>query len=533
MRFMKRIYILIFGISVVSLSCKKNIDLYPLNNVAVDNFYKNASEVQTALSGCYAGLRNTLLEEWQMTELRSDNAIMGNASSTSVPNREKSDIDLFIPSTSLTAIYSYWSANYTNIRNINLVLNSLALDYDSTTGKLVKNTSSVTITESEYKELAAQATFLRAYHYFNLVRLFGGVFLIHEPFIGSQALDAININRSSVASIYNLILADLEYASANGVNLNYTTFAASNSGNNLGKVNAWSAKALLAKVLLTLNRKTEASTLLTDIITNSGYGLITTGITPYADIFSVNNEMNREILFAVRYKAGGLGIGSPWPNTFAPELSGTAVVNGDGDGFNIGSIELENSYATADTRKAFTLGIWSTGTNRRLYAKKHITPVTLLDDAENDWPVIRFADVILMQAEAKGFSPESIALINQTRARAGLSASPLTAINVPTAQRFADSLAMERRLEFAFENVRWFDMLRFKTTLPEISEDAVTRIKSHYAYMYTSHYGRYPSPIPSLSVIQGNVTTNKLLLPIPQREIDNNSKLVIPQNPGY
>ena len=156
---MKRIYILIVGISILSISCKKNIDLYPLNNVAVDNFYKNAAEVQTALSGCYAGLRNTLIEEWQMTELRSDNSIMGNAASGSVPNREKSDIDLFIPATSLTAIYTYWSANYTNIRNINLVLNSLALDYDSTSGKLVKSTSTVSITDAEFKELSAQAAF--------------------------------------------------------------------------------------------------------------------------------------------------------------------------------------------------------------------------------------------------------------------------------------------------------------------------------------------------------------------------------------
>ena len=530
---MKRIYILIVGISILSISCKKNIDLYPLNNVAVDNFYKNAAEVQTALSGCYAGLRNTLIEEWQMTELRSDNSIMGNAASGSVPNREKSDLDLFIPATSLTAIFTYWSANYTNIRNINLVLNSLALNYDSTSGKLVKSTSTVTITDAEFKELSAQAAFLRAYHYFNLVRLFGGVFLVHEPFIGSQALEAININRSSTSSIYKLILADLEYAAANGVSLNYTAFATSNAGNNLGKVNAWTAKALQAKVLLTLNRKSEASTILDDVIANSGYGLITSGITPYADVFSVNSEMNREILFAVRYKAGGLGLGSPWPNTFAPELSGTAVVNGDGDGFNTGTIELENSYATADSRKAFTLGIWSTGNNRRVYPKKHITPVTLLDDGESDWPVIRYADVILMQAEAKGYSPESIALINQTRARAGLSAAPLTLVNVPTPQSFADSLAKERRLEFAFENVRWFDMLRYKTTLPEITEDAVARIKSHYAFMYSSHYGRYPTPVPSLAVIQGYVTNNKLLLPIPQREIDNNSKIVIPQNPGY
>jgi len=530
---MKKLVTLLFAGLVILASCKKNIDRYPLNNVAVDNFYKNAAEVQTGLNGCYAGLRQTLLEEWKMTELRSDNSIMGNAASTSVPNRELSDLDLFIPGTSLTAIYNLWAGNYANIRNINMILNSLELNYDETTGALTRGTSEVNITDNEYKELAAQATFLRAYHYFNLVRLYGGVFLIHEPFKGSGALDAVNINRSTVDAVYKLIVADLQYAAANGVALNYTAFAAANAGGNLGKANAWTAKALLAKVYLTLNRKADAIPLLNDIITNSGYGLLTTGLTPYADVFSVSNEMNREIMFAIRYKAGGIGLGSPWPNTFAPELSGTAVVNGDGDGFNTGTIELEGAYSAADARKAVNLGIWSSGTNRRLYAKKHISPVTLLDDGENDWIVMRYADVILMLAEAQGYSAASLGLINQTRARAGLGATPLTTLNVVDARGFEDSLSKERRLEFAFENVRWYDLVRFNTTMPNLSENAVARMKSHFAFMYTSHYARYPNPAPTLATIQGYVTNDKLLLPIPQREIDNNTHLIIPQNPGY
>jgi starch-binding outer membrane protein, SusD/RagB family len=530
---MKNIIKLLFASIIFLGACKKNIDRYPLNNVAIENFYKNAADIQIALNGCYAGLRTTLLDEWQLTELRSDNSIMGNAASTSVPNREKSDLDLFIPSTSLAVVYTYWSNVYASIRNINTILNSLELNYDNTTGVLNKGTTTVVITDNEFKELSAQAAFLRAYHYFNLVRLYGGVFLIHEPFKGNEALGAVSINRSSVADIYKLIVADLQYAVANGVSLNYTAFAASNAGGNLGKANAWTAKALLAKVYLTLNRKADAIPLLNDIITNSGYGLLTAGLTPYADIFSVSNEMNREILFAVRYKAGGIGLGSPWPNTFAPELSGTAVVNGDGDGFNTGTIELEGAYSAADARKGVNLGVWSSGNNRRLYAKKHITPVTLLDDGENDWPVIRYADVILMLAEAQGYSSASLGLINQTRARAGLGATPLTTTNVVDERGFSDSLSKERRLEFAFENVRWYDMLRFNTTLPNQGQDAVARIKAHYAFMFTSHYSRYPNPAPTLLTIQGYVTNDKLLLPIPQREIDNNSQLVIPQNPGY
>ena len=126
-----------------------------------------------------------------------------------------------------------------------------------------------------------------------------------------------------------------------------------------------------------------------------------------------------------------------------------------------------------------------------------------------------------------------MALINQTRARAGLGATPLTAISVPTDQRFADSLSNERRLEFAFENVRFFDLLRFNTTLPAQSQDAVARLQANYAFMYKNYYGKYPSPAPSLVTIQGYVTNDRLLLPIPQHEIDNNTRIVIPQNPGY
>jgi hypothetical protein len=536
---MKNILKLLFASTLIFTSCKKNIDRLPINNVTVEAYYKTTADVQIALNGCYAGLRPTLVDEWKMTDLRSDNSIMGSAGSKSVPNRELSDLDLLIPSTSLASIFSFWSTNYSNIRNINTILDALALNYDEAAGTLKVGTTTVTITDAEYKELAAQATFLRAYHYFNLVRLYGGVFLIHKPFKGAEALAAVNINRSSVEDIYKLIIADLQYAANNGSSLNYAAFAAANAGNNLGKVNAWTAKTLLAKVYLTLNRKSDAIPLLTDVMTNSGYGLLTAGLTPYADIFSVSNEMNKEIMFAVRYKAGGIGLGSPWPNSFAPELSGTAVVNGDGNGWNNGAYEMENQYSIADTRKAVNIAVWPTpttavtSTSRRIYPKKHITQVTLVNDGENDWVIMRYADVLLMLAEAQGNTVASLALINQTRARAGLGATPLTALTVPTDQRFADSLSKERKLEFAFENHRWYDMIRYKTTMPTISEDAVARLKSHFAFMYTNHYGKYPSPRPTLAEIQAYVTADKLLLPIPQREIDNNTHLVIPQNPGY
>jgi len=501
---------------ILFASCKKNIEIYPLSNVTTATFYKNTTDIQTALIGCYNGLQKPLLEEWKMSELRSDNAIMGNAASKSVPNRDLSDLDLFIPNTSHQGIYNFWINTYANIRNVNVLLNSLNVNYSKSTGSITSDTSAVLISSKDKKELSAEAAFIRAYHYFNLVRQFGGVFLVHEPL---SPFDATSLNRETADEIYKLIIADLSYAIANGPAFKYASIPAAT----LGRVNSWTAKALLAKVYLTQNRKADAIPLLTDIISNSGYGLVAT----YSDVFSISNEMNREILFAIRYKAGGIGLGSPFPNSFAPELSGTAVIIGDGGGFNTPSSDLNLTYAATDLRKGISIGEY--GNTKVLYPKKMISPVSIVNDAENDWIVMRFADVVLMLAEAQGNTTASLALINQTRKRAGL--TDLLPAAVSTVALFEKELANERRLEFTFENMRWYDLMRYNKTMTTITAEQT--LKNHYSAVYVAHYGKYPSPRPTLAQIQAYITTDRLLLPIPQREIDNNTTLKIPQNPGY
>jgi hypothetical protein len=153
----------------------------------------------------------------------------------------------------------------------------------------------------------------------------------------------------------------------------------------------------------------------------------------------------------------------------------------------------------------------------------------LPDDAENDWPVLRYADVLLMMAEAQGFTPGSLQLISQVRQRAGLPALDPAVVN--TVALFEQALLHERRIEFAFENQRFFDLVRFNSTLTTITAEQT--IKDHFADEYQAHYRLYTAPAPTLAELHSNVTRNKLLLPIPQREIDNNTNLVIPQNPGY
>ncbi len=108
-----------------------------------------------------------------------------------------------------------------------------------------------------------------------------------------------------------------------------------------------------------------------------------------------------------------------------------------------------------------------------------MTPVILTDDGESDWPILRYADILLMMAEAQGFSTASIGLINQVRARTTLGNLPST---VNSVAKFDTALVNERKFEFAFENQRWFDLLRFNTTLTTIKAEQV--MKDHFASEY-------------------------------------------------
>lgn len=508
----------IIGLFLVTLiGCNDIIDLYPESQVNTATYYTNASELRTGLNGIYNGLQKPVLNEWQFTELRSDNSIMSSPGTSSTVNFDLDYLDRFFPTSSHQAIYTYWLNTYNNIRGVNFILNALEADYNVATGTIEYGANTLPISDAERKKFAAEACFIRAYQYYNLVRLYGGVFLIHEPISPDQAKQT---NRSSVADIYKLIVADLVSASTYGSAAKYGTIPAAE----VGTANSWAAKALLAKVYLNLNRKTDAITLLNDVITNSGYGLETT----YASVFSITNEMNKEILFAVRFKSGGTGLGNTMPNQFAPQNSGSVVIIGAGKSYNSPSQELNNSYAANDLRKSINIGVYGVGNPDQIFVNKYMSKPTIVNDSENDWPVIRYADVLLMLAEAQGNIASSWAQINLIHKRATtINLTPDTA-NIAV---FEKALADERRWEFAFENQRFFDLLRFDTTMTTINSEAT--MDNHFALMYPLYYTKYTEPKLTLLQMQEYANPNKFLLPIPQYEIDTNSLLVIPQNQGY
>ncbi len=491
---MKKIiyYILFFAAFGAFHSCDETLDIDPESEIISKyKVLKTDAQVRASVVGAYNGLQAPMETEWMLTELRSDNTVQGTPTSTNTQNQEFNQLDLFFLLPTHARVYDYWLATYHNISRINTSLHSM---------------SAVT-KETDRNILTAECRFLRAYHYFNLVRLFGPVFIETENVTPAQAR---KIDRSPVADVYALIIDDLKYAAES------TDLPVKRSDADLGRVSRYAAQGLLAKVYLTLGELNNARPLLESLMGKHS-------LLPYASVFSIQNEMNDEILFAIRYKSGGFGIGSPFANRFAPAQSGSSVINGDGSGWNFPSYDfMSNAYEVGDARRDVTVDVYGTGDWPKNYNKKYLSQVQTTYDAENDWPILRYADIVLMLAEVineQDGHTGALPLINEVRAVHG-NLGPLTMVNSQAECRLA--IEKERRVEFAFENQRFFDLVR--------TGRAVAVLNNQIFNSDAAFYNRYKTDKPDASRI---VKEWQLLLPIPQREIDANNKIVITQNFGY
>lgn len=468
-----------------------DLNMQPISEIGEGNFYKNSQEINAAVVACYNGLQAPMEYEWMVSELRSDNSRLYNTATTSTDNTLLFDFDQAKVSATSQRVYDYWKLVYHNIARCNTVLTPKNINI---------------VDDARLKnQFEGEARFIRGYHYFNLVRVFGPVFIVSERISADQARQ---MDRSTVDEVYQFILDDLKAA--------VEKLPASYEPSEKGRITSWAAKTLLAKVYMTLGKiDSETRDLLFDIYQNSGHKLLNS----YASIYDINNELNDEIIFTIRYKSGGLGLGSPFGNRFAPQQSGSSVINGDGNGYNYPSSNLVTAYTSADTRKDVTLAVNYVNdkgqTIDRRYVKKFLSPVAVKDDGDKDWPVLRFADVVLLYAEVmnelEGVSA-ALPYLNQTRVRAGIPA--VTEVSLPNKHAMRMAIERERRLEFAYENQRWFDLIRTGRVLEVIN--------THY--MNEDYYAELTGV--------GPLKENNILLPIPQKEIDINPA-VITQNPGY
>ncbi|WP_445731352.1 RagB/SusD family nutrient uptake outer membrane protein [Mariniflexile sp.] len=523
------------------VGCSDTLDVENKNEISLDGFYETAANFDIGLTGSYSTLRAPIAYEWMLSEIRSDNTFMNNYGTSNAQNLQVLSNDVFEAPSFDLFIEQYWATTYQSIRSLNRLSDGLLTSYNPVAGTIDYSTPSIPLPlpDAQRKRISGEVSFMRAYHYFNLVRLYGGVFLIDKIITADEAL---LIPRSSVEDIYKFIIADLNNATANCKTTKFSTASGSAGAAGIGgTATKWAAEALLAKVYLTLGQKSEALPLLTDVIANSGHALVTAGTNPYADVFSAANEMNSEMVFAIRFKSGALGYGSSLSNLFSSQVDlkltsqGLVYPTGTRGGFNNPTPELYDSYAPTDKRRDFTIKVFkpsgtaATPSKWTYWSGKHNIQVSVQNDSELDWPVLRFSDVLLMYCEADGTNnTTTLGYLNQVHTRAGLTALTSTDVNTPAL--YEKAVADERRWEFAIENQRWFDLLRFNKTMTTITAKGV--MDNHFLLM-DPFYVQFAAPY-TTAQLQAKTADPKFdLLPIPNVEIVTNTVQVIPNNPGY
>ncbi|MDR7129694.1 hypothetical protein J2X69_002039 [Algoriphagus sp. 4150] len=462
------------------------LDLAPISQENSTNFYKTASDMENALTAVYGSLQygGTYYSSMHVIgELRSDNTEITNPNA----GANLQAVDDFTNDAVNSISSTTWNAHYQGIQAANIVID-----------KIVE----VSMDEELKARYVGEAKFLRALLYFNLVRIYGDVPLVLQMITNPE--QGYAFTRNSVEEVYAQIIADLTVAETD---LPYSYASAE-----AGRATKGAAMALLGKVYLTRKDWQAASQKLKDVIDASGqtgYRLMDS----YGDIFGPTNENNAESIFEVQFSSSSNGEGSPFTNQFAPIGSGTAVVAvGNPLGQNIPTGDMDAAYGENDLRKEYSMATsYQLNGNEVMHnyiLKYSGTPAAYLD-SDNNWIVLRYADVLLMYAEALNeisFQPdgEAFVLLNQIRSRAGLPEMTSSASGpeylITSQQEFRDAVAKERRVELAFEGHRWFDLIRTDEALNVLSDKGM---QSHH-----------------------------VLFPIPQSQIDINPG-VIEQNPGY
>ncbi|WP_289064148.1 RagB/SusD family nutrient uptake outer membrane protein [uncultured Zobellia sp.] len=446
------------------VSCEKELIQNPTTTKVADNFYANEAEMEEAVNAVFATLQFTGVYDTAMPavgELPGEDAY-DETPANDGGNYGMLDDFIVIPQSSLIA--NVWEDTYKGIQRANIVLSRI---------------QEVEFEDAELKQArTGEMLFIRALLYFNLVRTFGDVPLIIDEVGNPQ--EYFGQSRTPVAEVYTQIISDLEAAEG---------ALPSRNDSNRGRVVKTAAQTLLGKVHLTLGDYSAAKESLLKVVNSNAHDLIAVD-----EVFSVDNELNEELIFVVQYASGinSNGEGSDAYRMFNPtgrQDGGMAGTKGHG----VLKPDFFALYDDADTRKGVFVGQLESGL---AYNNKIAVPTTVIGDSPSDWVVLRYADVLLMLAEIEnelGNTVEAAAYLNEIRNRADLGDY---SGGTDKASLFAE-IDLQRRLELVWEGHRWFDLLR---------------------------QGRAQS-------VLGITDANKLLLPLPASQIAADPALV--QNPGY
>ena len=454
--------LLLMGSVGFMLGCEEFTDIEPQYTQDADNFFNAPSDYQEALTAAYDPLQTSYLGFW-IGEIASDNSIAGGESVTDSEGLHQ--IDAMTHGGVNAELRDLWRWNYAGITRTNFIF---------------ENKDNIEFEGKE--EILAQAAFLRAYYYFQLVKFFGDVPLVVDRRLAIE--EVRSLERTPKEQVYDQIEKDLQFAAEV---LNWTT-------GTKGRITKGAALSLLGKAHLYQNEFAAAATALDKVIQEGPYELY---MGDYNNIFRLSNEGNSETVFAIQYtglEGGGYGCFVCLEGFAAAGFHGVrgyeGPIYGVGNSYNLPTQDLVDEFEVGDPRlqgaildiEAFKAsqpdpaaikytegGGGHTGYYNNKYIKR-LDELGLGDDdltSPVDHIVIRYADVLLMAAEAhlKKPSPdEGLArlYLSMVRERVGLSEV------VASGEELLEAIYHERRVELAGEGHRFFDLVRTGRAAAEI-----------------------------------------------------------------
>jgi hypothetical protein len=496
--------ILIVVFTSVLSSCSDDFVDRPIEySIDSENYFNSKTDYDNALIAAYDLLNSTFINVL-MGEIASDNTFAGGNSPTDVPGYQQ--IDQMNHSPVNANLKQLWDWMFAGVQRANYIL-----EFKDKTDFKEKN------------QVIAEARFLRAYYHFELVKWFGGI-----PMKGDARFapgDEKTIPRSSIADVYASIQNDLIYASEN--------LAASPSQK--GRATSGAALALLGKAYLYDKKYDLAATTFEKLIGTGRYHLVVTtdltsqqlssGLTPFGSIFEEAGENGPESVFEVQYtdvqgaryeelqySKGNVAVG------FAGPFGYVGPTFADGNNFNLPTPKIESAFEAGDSRKQVTIldmvawiaqnpGTSYTKQNQDTgYFNRKYIPRTRRSEAAgdkkltspNNYRAIRYADVLLMAAEAlnRGNIDDAKArgYLNQVRRRAF---GDLNHDIVSSGAALTDFILAERRVELAGEGHRFFDLVRTGKAAQEIPGFTANK------------HELFPIPIEEIQFANGNWKQNQ------------------------
>ncbi len=490
-------YIILSAVTAMFFACSEEfVDRQPEDNLSIGTYFTNSREIKSGLIGCYKRLQDIYYtESYQLPytlEMMSDD--LKDLHWTNI-------FHLFIK-TSDNSQSNVWSSLYKMIVNCNNII--AAID--------IYKPLNVT-EEALIKAYRGEACFLRALSYFNLVRLYGDVPKVTEPFDDPEK--AFGIGRTLVDDIYTtVIIPDLEFAITNCYRKEDIALRSEEA-----RATSGAALTILGKVYLTMNNPAKAAETLKKLIVDKAGGNYSL-FPNFQNFFLPANKFNSESIFEVNYNTAA-GQSSDFFRWMCPDIGAILCAKKYDQQvaveFNLMREFVNNNEtirynATVDSGK-----VPSANPPLQPWARKLSPPpaevrnYAVIAGCDYNYPITRYADALLMYAEALMLlnqKSEALPYINQVRTRANVPV--ITDPNTLT----IDVILHERRMELAFEGHRYFDLIRTGKAIEKISYALLTKID------FDSHINRV-----------GPIETYQLLLPIPVPEIEKDPTLS--QNEGY